>query len=148
MKVKDCMCGEVWCAKPDTKINEVAKLMEKNHIGCVPICDQNNCLVGMITDRDIALRTVACGKDAKNTTASEIMSCNVCCCNENDDVCDAEKKMSTNQVRRIPVVDNNKVIGILTLGDLANYNEEIGSEQICDTLENICECGGQAKNNY
>ena len=104
MKVKDCMCGEVWCAKPDTKINEVAKLMEKNHIGCVPICDQNNCLVGMITDRDIALRTVACGKDAKNTTASEIMSCNVCCCNENDEVCDAEKKMSTNQVRRIPVV--------------------------------------------
>ena len=49
MKVKDCMCGEVWCAKPDTKINEVAKLMEKNHIGCVPICDQNNCLVGMIS---------------------------------------------------------------------------------------------------
>ena len=148
MKVKDCMCGEVWCAKPDTKINEVAKLMEKNHIGCVPICDPNNCLVGMITDRDIALRTVACGKDAKNTTASEIMSCNVCCCNENDEVCDVEKKMSTNQVRRIPVVDNNKVIGILTLGDLANYNEEIGSEQICDTLENICECCGQAKNNY
>ena len=141
MKVKDCMCGEVWCAKPDTKINEVAKLMEKNHIGCVPICDHNNCLVGMITDRDIALRTVACGKDAKNTTASEIMSCNVCCCNENDEVCDAEKKMSTNQVRRIPVVDNNKVVGMLTLGNLAKYSQETGKENFSNTFEEICDCG-------
>ena len=148
MKVKECMCGDVCCVEPETKLTEVAKLMEKNRIGCVPVCDSSNYLVGLITDRDIILRSLACDKQAQNTTASEIMSCNVCCCNENDEVCDSEKKMSTNQVRRIPVVDNNKVIGILTLGDLANYNEEIGSEQICDTLENICECGGQAKNNY
>lgn len=148
MKVKDCMCGEVCCVKPDTKINEVAKLMNQNHIGCVPVCDVQNSLVGIITDRDIILRTVACDKDTKTTNASDIMTCNVCTCTQNDDVSDAERKMSTNQIRRIPVVDNNKVIGMLTLGDLSQYYEEIGEDCFCNTVENICECSGQAKNNY
>ena len=147
MKVKDCMCGEVCCVKPETKINEVAKLMEKNHIGCIPVCNDQNCIVGVITDRDITLRSTACDKDAKTTIASDIMTCNVCTCNENDNISDAERKMADNQIRRIPVVDNNKVIGILTLGDLANYNKEIGQNEVCNTIENICECGGQAKNN-
>lgn len=147
MKVKDCMCGEVCCVKPETKINEIAKLMEKNHIGCVPVCNEQNCIVGIVTDRDIILRSIACDKDVKNTMASDIMTCNVCTCNENDDVCDAEHKMAENQIRRIPVVDNNKVIGILTLGDLEHYDTEIGEEQVCDTIEDICQCGGQAKNN-
>ena len=55
--------------------------------------------------------------------------------------------MSENQIRRLPVVDNNKVIGILTLGDLARYNEEIGEENFCNTMGNICCCNGQTKNN-
>ena len=148
MKVKDCMCGEVCCVKPDTKVYEIAKLMEKNHIGCIPVCNEENCIVGVITDRDIILRSIACDKDVKNTNASDIMTCNVCTCNENDDISEAENKMAKNQIRRIPVVDNNKVIGILTLGDLAHYDKEIGEEQVCNTIENICECGGQAKNNY
>ena len=122
--------------------------MTENHIGCVPVCDQNNCIVGMITDRDIILRSIACDKDVKNTPASEIMTCNVCTCNQNDDIWDAECKMATNQIRRIPVVDNNKVIGILTLGDLAHYNEETGEDNFCNTVEEICGCGGQTKNNY
>ena len=147
MKVKDCMCGDVCCVKPETKIYEIAKLMEKNHIGCVPVCDNQNCIVGVITDRDIILRSIACDKDVKNTMASDIMTCNVCTCNENDDISTAEKKMAENQIRRIPVVDNNKVIGILTLGDLAHYDEDIGEEQVCCTIEDICKCGGQAKNN-
>ena len=52
MKVKECMCGDVCCVKPETKLTEVAKLMEKNRIGCVPVCDSSNYLVGVITDRD------------------------------------------------------------------------------------------------
>ncbi len=147
MKVKDCMCGEVCCVKPETKINEIAKIMEKNHIGCVPVCNNQNDLVGVITDRDITLRCIACDKDVKNTTASDIMTCNVCTCDENDNIEQAEQKMAENQIRRIPVVDNNKVIGILTLGDLAHYDQEIGESQVCNTIEDICQCGGQAKNN-
>ena len=147
MRVKDCMCGEVCWVKPDTKIYEIAKIMEQNHIGCVPVCDEQNYLVGIITDRDIILRTIACDKDVKNTNASDIMTCNVCTCNQNDDISDAERKMATNQIRRIPVVDNNKVIGMLTLGDLAHYNKKIGEDYFCTTIENICDCSGQAKNN-
>ena len=147
MKVKDCMCGEVYCVKPETTINEIAKLMGQNHIGCVPVCDNKDCLVGVITDRDIILRTIACDKDAKTTKASDIMTCNVCTCSQEDNISDAERKMAENQVRRIPVVDNNRVIGILTLGDLAHYDEEIGREEVCGTIEDICECGGQARNN-
>ena len=147
MKVKDCMCGEVCWVKPDTKIYEIAKIMEQNHIGCVPVCDDQNCIVGIITDRDIILRGIASDKDVKSTNASDIMTCNVCTCSQNDDIYDAERKMATNQIRRIPVVDNNKVIGMLTLGDLCHYYEDIGVEDFCDTVENICECGGQAKNN-
>ena len=147
MKVKDCMCGEVCWVKPDTKIYEIAKIMEQNHIGCVPVCDDKNCIVGIITDRDIILRGIATDKDVKSTNASDIMTCNVCTCNQNDDIYDAERKMATNQIRRIPVVDNNRVIGMLTLGDLCHYNDEIGEEHFCNTIENICKTSGQTKNN-
>lgn len=147
MKVKDCMCGDVCCVKTDTKVSDIAKMMNQNHVGCVPVCDEKNSLVGIITDRDIILRTVACDKDAKTTNASEIMTCNVCTCEQNDDIAKVEDKMSTNQIRRIPVVDNNKVIGMLTIGDLTHYCEELDKDYFCGTFENICECGGQAKNN-
>lgn len=145
MKVRECMCDDVCCVNPETKLTEIAKLMQKHKIGCVPVCDSSNYLVGLITDRDIILRSVACDKQAQDTTASEIMTCNVCTCNQDDDVKKAEQKMSENQIRRIPVVDNNKVIGILTLGDLAKYNQEAGKDNFCNTFENICECG--QKNN-
>lgn len=141
MKVKDCMCQNVCCVKPETKIKEVAKLMNENHIGCIPVCDNNNCICGILTDRDILLRTVACDKDANQTTASEVMSTNVCTCNENDDMVNAENKMSNNQIRRLPVCDeNNHVIGILTVGDLAQNDIELGKQEVCTTISNICNC--------
>ena len=141
MKVKDCMCQNVYCVKPETKINEIAKLMSENHIGCIPVCDNNNCICGILTDRDILLRTVACDKDTKQTTASEIMSTNVCTCKEDDDMVNAENKMSKYQIRRLPVCDeNNHVIGILTLGDLAQNDIELGKQEVCTTISNICDC--------
>lgn len=140
MKVKDCMCQDVCCVKPETKICEVAKLMSQRHIGSVPVCDNNNCICGIVTDRDIILRSVACDKDVKSTPVSDIMSCNVCTCSENDDMVNAENKMSQNQIRRLPVCDNNhKVIGILTLGDIAQNPQELSQSQICNVLEDICD---------
>lgn len=146
MKVRDCMCKQVCFAKPETIIYDIAKMMECNGIGCIPVCDGNNSIVGLVTDRDLVLRTIACGKDAKATPVSEIMTTNVCCCGPEEDVKDAENKMSSNQIRRLPVLENNKVIGILTLGDLAHSNNETGKEEFCTTIENICNCEGQVKN--
>ncbi len=139
MKVKDCMCYEVCCVKPETKINEVAKLMSQNHIGSVPVCDNQNKVCGIVTDRDIILRTIACDKDCKTTKVSDIMTCNVCTCNENDDMVKAENIMSQNQIRRLPVCDqNNKIVGILTFGDIAQNIEELGQTQICNVVGDIC----------
>ena len=126
MKVKDCMCNEVCWVKPNSTIKDCAKLMMDNHIGCVPVCDDSKKVVGVVTDRDII-----------STPVSDIMSCNVCCCTPDTDVADAEKLMSQNQIRRIPVIDNNKIIGILTLGDLAT-NENVNTQGLCNTIENIC----------
>ena len=101
MKVNECMCTNVYCAKPETTIYDVAKLMKDEHVGCIPICDNTNSIVGLVTDRDILLRGVACDKNTKTTPISEIMTTNVCCCNADDEVYHAENKMSENQIRRI-----------------------------------------------
>ncbi len=141
MKVKDCMCNNVYFVKPETKIDEVAKIMAENHIGCVPVCDSNNTVCGILTDRDILLRCVACDKEANQITVSEVMSSNVHTCKENDDITNAQTKMGQNQVRRLPVCDdNNKVVGILTIGDLAQNNQELENEQVNTTMANICNC--------
>lgn len=147
MKVKDCMCNEVCSVKPNATVSEVAKLMSENHIGSIPICDDNNCLCGIITDRDILLRTVACDKDANTTPISEVMTCNVCSCMENDEISNAETKMSQKQIRRLPVCDsNNHIVGILTIGDLCQNQQKIGEQQVSKTLENICDCKPNAQN--
>lgn len=143
MKVKEYMCQDVYCVKPETKIQEVAKIMSQNHIGCVPVCDNNNCICGIITDRDVLLRCVACAKDVNQTQVKDVMTQNVCTCKEDDEMLNAETKMGQNQIRRLPVCDNqNKVVGILTLGDLANNKQDLGTNQICTTFENICDCHG------
>lgn len=139
MKVKECMCNEVVFVKPDCDTEECAKLMCENHIGCIPVCDESKKVVGLVTDRDILLRTIGCGKEFKHTPVSEIMTCKVDCCSPETDVKDAEKVMAQNQIRRIPVIENNKIVGILTLGDLAK-NKNVNTDGVSITLENICGC--------
>lgn len=141
MKTKECMCHNVVVAHPNTTIEDCCKMMGENHIGCLPVCDPNNKIVGIVTDRDIVLRGIACQKDPKNTKLSDIMTTNVCCCNGSDDVEKAENLMKENNVRRLPVVENNQVIGILTIGDLA-VNEAISCDCVGATFEDIC-CNDQ-----
>ena len=147
MKVKDCMCNDVCSVTPDTTVQEVAKLMAENHVGSIPVTNEQNCLCGIVTDRDILLRSIVCDKDIKTTPISDIMTCNVCSCNEQDEMSNAQTKMAQNQIRRLPVCDsNNKVVGILTLGNLAQFDREIGKQEVCTTIENICNCGQNTKN--
>ena len=145
MKVKECMTKTIYGCRPETTLQEVAKTMNTNHIGCVPICDNSNNLVGLITDRDIVLRGVAFGKDITSTPASEIMKKNLYCCNEDEEVTEVEKIMSKWQVKRVPVIQNNKVIGIVTMGNLVN-NAKTDSQEVYRAVENICHCGSNAKN--
>ena len=147
MKVKDCMCNDVCCVKPETSVSDVAKLMSQYHIGSIPICDNQNCICGIVTDRDILLRTVACNKNANTTPVSEVMTTNVWTCTQNDEVRQAQNQMSQKQIRRLPVCDdNNHVIGILTIGDLCQNEQQIGTQEVGQTIGNICDCNQTQQN--
>ncbi len=147
MNVKDCMSTKVCYCTPENSVKDVAKLMCDNHVGCIPVCNDNNCVVGVITDRDVILRSIACDKDVCNTKVTDIMTCNPCCCTEDTTIDEATNLMSKFQIRRIPVCDaNNKIVGILSLGDLAHHDGEVGKAEVCATLENICKCNGNTKN--
>lgn len=145
MKVKDCMSNTVCSCTPETTIQDVAKNMSQNHVGCIPICNNNSNVVGIVTDRDIVLRGVACGKNIATTPVSEIMTTQVCCCDENEELHKAEKIMSDMQIKRIPVTENSKIVGVLTIGNLIN-DAKVTSAETEKTLQNICHCGQNAKN--
>ncbi len=141
MKVKECMCTNIACASPQDTITNIAKIMETNHVGCVPVCDDSQQICGIITDRDIVLRAVATGKNLAQTMASEIMTVNPCICKQDEDMQKAQNTMTQYQVRRLPVCDNNqKVIGMLTFGDLANQQQQIGEQQVSQTIQEVCNC--------
>lgn len=142
MKVKECMCGDVCYCTPDTQISDVAKMMNEKHVGCIPVCNSDNCVVGILTDRDIILRSVACGKDVNSTNASEIMTCNTTCCDCNDDISNVTKIMGATGIRRIPVTENGKLVGMLTIGDFAKHHN-ISCECVGSTFEDICNCSNK-----
>ena len=119
MKVKECMCSNICYCSPDTKVSDVAKMMNENNVGCIPVCNSDNCVVGILTDRDIILRSIACDKDVKHTTVSDIMTCNTTCCDSNDDIGNVTKTMGQIGIRRVPVTENGKLVGMLTIGDFA-----------------------------
>ena len=140
MKVKDCMCKDVAFLTPDATIQDCAKLMSSKHIGCIPVCDTNKKVVGIVTDRDVILRSIAWDKDVKTTPLSDIMTTEVYYCNENDEVNYAQSTMSTEQIRRLPVVnEQDQIVGIITLGNLC-ANQYVDTDGIGETLEDICSC--------
>ena len=145
MKVRDCMCNDVACVGPEATVSEVAKLMQERHVGCIPVCDTNQKILGLVTDRDLILRTLACDKDIKQTKVSDVMTTNVYNCTPEAEVEDVEQIMCDCQIRRVPVVENEQLIGIITIGDLAK-NKNVNADEMSYTFERICKCGDNAKN--
>ena len=139
MRVKDCMCTKVVSATSDTKLNEIAKLMEENHVGCIPICNSENNVIGFVTDRDIITRCVATNKSCSETKASDIMTTNVIKVTPDVEIYYATETMSKNQIKRLPVIENNQLVGILTIGDLAQ-NQDVSTKEVGNTVEHICKC--------
>ena len=117
-----------------TNVYHVAKLMNENDIGVIPVCDDDGNICGVITDRDIVLRVVGEGKNVESTTAGDIMTKDVTTVSPFTDLDDAFDIMSDIKVRRLPVVNNNELIGMLTLGDLSqslDYSFEV-SDALCE----------------
>jgi CBS domain-containing protein len=119
MRVSDAMTREVRVASPGQSIREVAKIMDEINAGSMPVGD-NDRLVGMITDRDIAIRAVAEGKGPETPVREVMSSEKVLYCYEDEELDHVAKNMSQEQVRRLPVVSRDKrLVGIISFGDLA-----------------------------
>jgi CBS domain-containing protein len=116
MKVKEIMSSDVACVRMNDSVETAAQLMGQYDVGSIPVCDQDQ-VVGIITDRDIALRSVATGQE--NQRVGDIMSADVATGEPNMDVHDAARVMSERQIRRLPIVDNGRLVGIVALGDLS-----------------------------
>jgi len=130
MKVKDAMHKGVTWVAPDTTIAELAAKMRDEGIGSIPI-GENDKLVGMVTDRDIAIKAFADGKDPASLTARELMSGPILYCRSDEDIEDAVRIMEDHQVRRLPVIDGNKrMVGILSLGDIASSTDRAFSGEV------------------
>ncbi len=111
----------VACLATDT-VGRAAELMARHHVGALPVIDdaQSRRPLGMLTDRDITLRLVARGRDPKNTTVNDIMSRRLFICSPRDAVEDLIGIMGENQVRRVPVVDDGRLVGIVAQADIAS----------------------------
>jgi CBS domain-containing protein len=139
MRVSEAMTREVRVATPGQSIRDVAKMMGELDAGAMPV-GENDRLIGMITDRDIALRAVAQGK-GPDTPVRDVMSTDkVLYCYDDEDLDHVAKNMGDEQVRRLPVVNREKrLVGIVSLGDLANRHRKAATKAV----SGVSKPGGQ-----
>ena len=135
MKIKEMMTKNVKVLPRNATVREAAKLMKDIDVGSIPVTE-NDQIVGMVTDRDIVLRSTAEGHNPGDVTVGDIMTGEFFFCYEDEDVKQAARVMSDHQVRRLPIVNRqNQLVGIVSLGDLS---VDAGSDKVSgQTLENI-----------
>jgi CBS domain-containing protein len=150
MKVSEIMTKNPRTVTPDTTVSEAARLMKEEDIGLVPVVERvggaetRGRLVGVVTDRDIAIRHVAEGRSS-DAPVSEVMSGGVLTCTPNDSIDVAMELMGREQVRRIPIVDERgSLVGVLAQADLARKSGE--SKKVEKTVERISQPGGPHQN--
>jgi len=138
MKIKDIMSTDVEIVTPDTLLHEVAKKMQASDCGSV-LVGKDDRLVGVITDRDLALRCVAESHHPAETTAEQVMTKEILYCRDTDSLEEVALDMTKNKVRRLPVLDKDKrLVGIVSLGDLAVHSSD-EHHRICGkALGHIC----------
>ena len=120
MTVKELMTTRVCFLKSDATIPDAAALMKKNNIGVVPVCDNRGCLLGLITDRDILIRALALGTGSlEQIKVSDIMTASVVTVSPEMNIHDAACMFSKRKVHRLPVLENDRLVGMLSLTDLA-----------------------------
>ena len=135
MNIREVMTPDPQCVSPADSIQNVARIMRDCDTGAVPVVDDGR-PIGIITDRDIVVRSVADGGQL-NRPVREIVSGNVVCASPDMSTHEAADLMSEYQVRRLPVVEHDRIVGIVSLGDLAV--KEAKNKRVGDTLEHISE---------
>ncbi len=137
-KVREIMTAEVETAEPDTTLDEIATMMRDGDVGAIPVLEDDE-LVGIVTDRDIVVRYIAEGKDPAETTVDEVLSEELESASPDMDVEAAADIMSRRQIRRLPVVEENRLVGIVSLGDIAvkHADEQVSGEALEDISEGV-----------
>lgn len=138
MKVKEIMSRDVASLNTDDSVEHAAQLMKQYDVGSIPVCRQQK-IIGIVTDRDIALRSIADGKNTKQQKVQEIMSSDPVVGSPDMEVDDAARIMSEKQIRRLPIVDNNSLVGIVALGDISVEPTQQDSAE--EALKNISKPG-------
>lgn len=130
MQVRRIMNTNVVSLTPDDNAAAAARILERHNIGALPVCSKDGRLRGMVTDRDIALRCVALDAFPAEVKLREIMTRGVVSVSPDDDVAAATRIMTSEKIRRLPVVENGRVVGMFTLSDLASrssFSAEVSS---------------------
>jgi len=135
MRIAEIGVKDVYCTAPTATLSEAASLMKRHGVGAVPVCEGDH-LVGMLTDRDIVLSCVAAGMNPAACQVNEIMTSEPIAVNPQVELEDAAEIMAREQVRRLPLVENNRLVGMVSLGDLAVALSNSDSV-VADTLRKI-----------
>ncbi len=132
--IRDVMTPDVQCISPEESVRRAAQMMDEYNVGSIPVVDGDK-LVGMITDRDITVRSTAAGQAPESTRVGDVMSTDVRTCYSNQTVDEVLGQMGDVQIRRVPVVDqsSHSLVGIVSLGDMATKH----SAGIDHTLDEI-----------
>ncbi|MCF2597019.1 CBS domain-containing protein [Pseudoflavonifractor phocaeensis] len=139
MEVRDLMNASVVSVEPTSSAALAARLISRHNVGALPVCSEDKRLRGMITDRDIVLRCVAAEEDPAQTMVRDIMTRNCATVSPGDDCREATRLMAAQQVRRLPVVEGGKVVGMISLGDLAKSRrfDMEAAQALSEISENI-----------
>ena len=123
MKLRDVMASPVIRIHPDESVAVAARTLERYNIGILPVCGSDGRLCGLVTDRDLVTRCVASGRSPVNTTVREVMTSKIIAAGAEMDAAQAAGIMGREQVRRLPVVENGRLCGMVSLGDLSRQQE-------------------------
>jgi CBS domain-containing protein len=144
MKIQDIMTKDPSCVTADASVREAAQVMKREDVGIVPVVEGTSSrqLVGVVTDRDIAMRCIADGKDGTCRVRDVMSTDDLATCRENDDVGNLMDAMRTEKVRRIPIVDERgSLVGIVSQADVLRKTKD--TNRAGETVEKISEPGGR-----
>ena len=144
MQVRDVMTKDPACVTPGATIREAAQLMQRENVGIVPVVEEKgtNRLLGVVTDRDIAIRVVAEGRDGGTRVSDVMSSSRIRTCTLDDDVDEVMEAMANEQVRRIPIVDDSgMLVGIVAQADIVRKTRD--EDKAGNTVKEISEPGGR-----
>lgn len=149
MNIRDIMTADPVYAEPDTTLEEIATLMKQENIGAVPVVEDGE-VAGIVTDRDIVLRCIAEGKDATECTAEDVMSTEVFTIDPDTSTAEAARIMGERQIRRLAVVEDGRLVGMVSIGDVAvkSNDDDLSGDTLEDVSKGVKQRSGEGESDH